>query len=81
MRRQKILIALALFLLYILAGQAGLLDWLHAFSFGALLFPKRGHADGIDLLLSAAINLVIYGALFYLIASALVWLSQKFKGR
>jgi hypothetical protein len=80
MRRQKILIAVALILLYILAGTAGLLEGVHAFNFGALLFPKRGHADGIDLLLSAAINLVIYGALVYLIASALVWLSQKFKG-
>ena len=81
MRRQKILIALVLILLYILAGQAGLLEWVPAFNFGALLFPKRGHADGIDLLLSAAINLFIDGAFFYLIASALVWLSQKFKGR
>ena len=79
MRRQKILIALVLILLYILAGTAGLLGWVPVFNFGALLFPKRGHADGIDLLLSAAINLFIDGALFYLIASVLVWLSQKFK--
>lgn len=81
MRRLKILIALVLILLCILAGGAGLLNWVPTFNFGALLFPKRGHADGIDLLLSAAINLFIYGALFYLIASALIWLSQKFKGR
>ena len=81
MRRLKILIALVLVLLCILAGMAGLLDGVPTFDFGGLLFPKRGHADGIDLLLSAVINLVIYGALFYLIASALIWLSQKFKGR
>lgn len=81
MRREKILIALLISLLYILAGIAGLLEWVPAADFGAFLFPKRGHADGIDLLFSAIINLVIYGALVYLIASVLVWLFQKLKGR
>ncbi|HEX7955433.1 MAG TPA: hypothetical protein VF508_00680 [Pyrinomonadaceae bacterium] len=81
MRREKILVAVVLLLLYVLAGRAGLLEGVRAVNFGAFLFPKRGHADGIDLLLSAAINLLIYGALAYLIASALVWLFRKLKGR
>ena len=81
MRREKILITLMIILLYILAGRAGLLEWVRVINFGALFFPKRGHADGIDLFLSAAINLVIYAALAYLAASALIWLFQKFKGR
>jgi hypothetical protein len=81
MRREKILITLMIILLYILAGRAGLLEWVRLINFGAFFFPKRGHADGIDLFLSAAINLVIYGALVYSVASALVWLFQKLKGR
>jgi hypothetical protein len=81
MRREKILITLMIFLLYILAGRAGLLEWVRVINFGAFFFPKRGHADGIDLFLSAAINLVIHGAFAYLAASALLWLFQKFKGR
>ena len=81
MRREKILITLTIILLYILAGRAGLLEWVRLIDFGAFFFPKRGHADGIDILFSAAINLVIYGALFYSAASTLVWLFQKLKGR
>lgn len=81
MRREKILIVLIIFLVYIFAGNAGLLEWVRVIDFGAFFFPKRGHADGIDLFLSAAINLVIYAALAYLAASAIIWLFRKFKGQ
>jgi hypothetical protein len=86
MRREKILVALVISLLYILAGISGLLDWVRlewvpAVDFGAFLFPQRGHADGIDMLFSAVVNLVIYGAFVYLIASVLVRLFLKLKDR
>ena len=82
MRRKKILVCLLFFLVYILAAQMGLMDYLPAialFSPGNWLFPETSHAWGLPDLLSLLIDIVFYGIIVYGVISVVFWLLRRGK--